>query len=119
MTIAPRLRIGIAIGAFILLTLVLGNAPSKAADVATGRKIAATKCQMCHGLDGQAKLPEAPNLSGQVELYIAKELNAFRAGARKDETMSLMARTLSDHDIADLAAYYAAIEVKIGKVPGE
>lgn len=33
--------------------------------------------------------------------------------------MSLVAKTLSESEVADLAAYYAAIEIKIGKVPGE
>jgi cytochrome c553 len=74
---------------------------------------------MCHGLDGQSKLPVAPNLSGQVEQYIAAQLKAFHDGVRKNEMMSLVAPTLSEQDVADLAAYYAAIEVKIEKVPGE
>ena len=47
------------------------------------------------------------------------ELNAFRTGERKNDTMSLVAPTLSDDDVADVAAYYAAIEITIGKVPGE
>jgi cytochrome c553 len=112
------LRAGCA-GAVILLALAAGTGPSRAADPAKGRKIAAVKCAMCHGLDGQAKLPAAPNLSGQVEQYLAVQLKAFHDGVRKNEMMSLVAPTLSEEDIADLAAYYAAIEVTIGKVPGE
>jgi cytochrome c553 len=111
-----------AAGRIALILLVAagcGTAAARAADLSHGRKIAATKCQMCHGLDGQAKLPEAPNLSGQTELYIVKQLNAFRSGERKNDTMSLVAPTLSDDDVADVAAYYAAIEITIGKVPGE
>jgi len=102
-----------------LAAAACGTATASAADLAHGRKIALTKCQMCHGLDGQAKLPEAPNLSGQTELYLVKELNAFRSGERKNDTMSLVAPTLSDDDVADVAAYYAAIEITIGKVPGQ
>ncbi len=119
MSSLPRKRVVVAIGAVVTLAIAAASAPSRAADVANGRKIAAVKCALCHGLDGQAKLAEAPNLSGQVEMYIAKELDAFRKGERKDETMSLVAKPLSDSDVADLAAYYSAIEVKIGKVPGE
>ena len=112
------MRAGCA-GAVILFALAAGAAPSRAADLAKGRKIAAVKCAVCHGLDGQAKLPAAPNLSGQVEQYIAVQLKAFHDGVRKNDMMSLVAPTLSEEDIADLAAYYAAIEVTIGKVPGE
>ena len=119
MACAPLLRAGIAIGAAALVALAAGSAPSGAADLANGRKIAAVKCQMCHGLDGQAKLPEAPNLAGQVELYLVTQLKAFHDKTRQNDMMSLVAPTLSDQDMADLAAYYAAIEVKIGKVPGE
>jgi cytochrome c553 len=107
------------IAVIALAAAACGTAAARAADLGHGRKIAQTKCQMCHGLDGQAKLPEAPNLSGQTEIYIVKQLNAFRSGERKNETMSLVAPTLSDDDVADVAAYYAAIEITIGKVPGE
>lgn len=119
MTFSASPRNGFEIGAIVLFALAAASAPSRAADVANGRKIAAVKCQMCHGLDGQAKLPEAPNLSGQVEQYLAVQMKAFHDGVRKNDMMSLVAPTLSEKDMADLAAYYAAIEVRIGKVPGE
>lgn len=106
-------------GAAIMFALAAGSGPSQAGDPAKGRKIAAVKCAVCHGLDGQAKLPAAPNLSGQVEPYLVAQLKAFHDGVRKNDMMSLVAPTLSEDDIADLAAYYAAIEVTIGKVPGE
>jgi len=119
MTVSSRARIGLEVGAVVLFAMAAASAPSRAADLTNGRKIAAVKCQMCHGLDGQAKLPEAPNLSGQVELYLTEQMKAFHDGVRKNDMMSLVAKTLSDNEIADLAAYYAAIEVKIGKLPGE
>lgn len=119
MTVCSRARLGLAIGVAVLFAIAAASTPGRAADVANGRKIAAVKCQMCHGLDGQAKLPEAPNLSGQVEQYLLEQMKAFHDGVRKNDMMSLVAQTLSDNEIADLAAYYAAIEVKIGKVPGE
>jgi cytochrome c553 len=64
-------------------------------------------------------VPDAPNLAGQPEGYLATQLHAFKSGARKSEAMSVVAATLSDQDIDNLAAYYAAIEVKLGRVPGE
>jgi cytochrome c553 len=81
-----------------------------AGDAAAGRQ-KALQCQTCHGLDGLSKLPEAPHLAGQPEAYLVKSLNDYRHGARKNEMMSVVAPTLSDQDVADLAAYYAAIEI--------
>ncbi len=76
-----------------------------AADVNAG-KARAAQCAACHGADGIAVLPEAPNLAGQVEGYLVKTLKDYRSGARKHEQMSVMAKTLSDRDIENLAAYY-------------
>jgi len=90
--------------------LALTAWPAHAGDIAAGRKKAA-QCQACHGLDGLSKLPVAPNLAGQPEPYLIKALNDFRSGARQNEIMSIMIKSLSDTDVANLAAYYAAIEI--------
>lgn len=90
--------------------LALATSPAHAGDAAAGRR-KAQQCQTCHGLDGLSKLPVAPNLAGQPEAYLVKALNDFRNGTRKNEMMSIMIKTLSDVDIADLAAYYSAIEI--------
>jgi cytochrome c553 len=87
-----------------------------AGNAAAGRQ-KALMCQTCHGLDGKAKIPEAPNLAGQSVVYLVKALNDYRSGARKNEMMSLVAPTLKDNDIEDLAAYYSAIEVTVGAAP--
>jgi cytochrome c553 len=75
----------------------------------------ALTCQTCHGPDGLALLPDAPNLAGQNPVYLGKALKDFRSGARKHEVMSVVAKTLTDEDIRDLAAYYGAIEVIVKK----
>ncbi|WP_088560945.1 c-type cytochrome [Arboricoccus pini] len=85
-------------------------------DRAAGRR-KATSCQGCHGLDGKSQVPEAPNLAGQVENYLVKALSEFRDGTRKNDAMSIVAPSLSDKDIADLAAYYSSIEIDI--IPAE
>jgi cytochrome c553 len=95
--------------AFALLPLAASEAAA-AGDVAAGRR-KALQCQTCHGLDGLSKLPEAPHLAGQPEQYLVKSLNEYRSGARKNDMMSLVVPVLSDQDVADLAAYYAAIEI--------
>lgn len=90
-----------------LLTLFASDA--RAADPESGRKKAA-RCGACHGMDGVAKMPNVPHIAGESELYLAKQLKAFRTGERKDPQMTLMAKNLSDEDIADLAAYFSRIE---------
>jgi len=74
---------------------------------------------VCHGLDGIAKIAEAPNLAGQNERYLIEQLGAFKAGVRHNEMMSIVIESLSDADIADLAAYYSAIEITVGNLPGD
>ena len=98
--------------------LVLGAGPAAAADPAAGRA-KAMACQACHGMDGLSKVPDAPNIAGQNEAYLVAQLQAFKSGQRQNEAMSVVAATLSDDDIAALAAYYAAIEVRVGRIPGQ
>jgi cytochrome c553 len=86
--------------------------PAQAADAAAGRQ-KITACQACHGLDGLSKNPEAPNLAGQIEPYLVKSLAEYRSGDRKHETMNIVAKDLSDEDIADVAAYYTSIQVDV------
>jgi cytochrome c553 len=102
------------IGAISVL-LVATLSASAAGSVAAGRQ-KALQCQTCHGLDGLSKLPESPNIAGNPEQYLVRQLNAFRKGERKNDMMSIVVQQLSDQDVADLAAYYAAIEVTV-KVP--
>ena len=96
--------------------LGFGNSALAAGSAGAGRD-KAHKCEACHGLDGRSKIAEAPNLAGQIENYLISQLRAFKAGERKSELMSIVAPTLSAQDIEDLAAYYSAIEVTVGKVP--
>ncbi|MGV0986255.1 MAG: c-type cytochrome [Limnohabitans sp.] len=67
-------------------------------------------CIGCHGIKGyQASFPEVyrvPMISGQNAKYIAAALNAYKKGDRKHPTMRGIADSLSDQDIADVAAYY-------------
>jgi cytochrome c553 len=69
-------------------------------------------CIGCHGIVGyQTAFPEVykvPMISGQGGAYISAALNAYKTGARKHPSMRGIAESLSDQDIADVAAYYAA-----------
>ncbi len=88
------------------------TAAAEAGDPVAGKQKAAM-CQVCHGLDGIAKMPEASNLAGQTEIYLVRSLTAYKTGERKNEQMSVVAPALSDTDIADLAAYYSSIKITV------
>jgi cytochrome c553 len=68
-------------------------------------------CEGCHGIAGyRTAYPvvySAPKLGGQTAGYIVKSLQDYRTGARKHPSMNGVAASLSDQDMADLAAYYA------------
>ena len=104
--------------AALLLAAVLA-APSwaSAQDVAAGRRVAQT-CQGCHGLDGMSKMPGAPHLAAQDAEYIGNQLSAYKSGARQNEVMSVVAAELTPEQIAAVAAYYAAVEVEVVRIPG-
>jgi cytochrome c553 len=97
--------------------LVATPGAGHAGEVKAGRA-KAMMCQACHGLDGLSKTPDAPNIAGQIEPYLVAQLLAYKSGLRKNDAMSVVAPSLSDKDIEDLAAYFAAIEISIGKLPG-
>jgi cytochrome c553 len=99
----------------LLLMLALAGAAAATqaqdikADAAAGEKKAAM-CIGCHGLQRyQASFPEVhkvPMISGQGAKYIAASLNAYKTGDRKHPTMRGIAGSLTDQDVADLAAFY-------------
>jgi cytochrome c553 len=97
--------------------LVASGSVCSAGDVTAGR-MKALMCQACHGMDGLSKAPDAPNIAAQLESYIVAQLKAYKSGTRKNDAMSVVASTLSDTDIEDLAAYFSAIEINVVKIPG-
>lgn len=92
---------------------------AEAGDAKAGRQKAESVCAVCHGVDGLAKIPEAPNLAGQSENYLIEQITAFKSGERKNEMMSVVVQDLSDADIENLAAYYSGIEISVGKTPAQ
>lgn len=93
---------------FTLLTALLFASSSAMAGDAAAGKAKAVACAACHGANGISMNPLWPNLAGQQEQYLAKQITAFRDGTRKDPMMTPMATGLSDADIANLAAYFSA-----------
>jgi len=86
--------------------------PAASQDAAAGRAKAQQLCAVCHGPNGLATAPDAPHLAGQSAIYTAAQLRAYRSGERKHEVMAVIARQLSDADMAELAAWYASIKVE-------
>ena len=82
----------------------------EAADPKAG-KSKATACQTCHGLDGIAKIPIAPHIAAESQIYLETQLKAFRSGKRQHEIMSVVAGQLSDEDISDISAWYSSIVI--------
>ncbi|HHH35760.1 MAG TPA: cytochrome c [Gammaproteobacteria bacterium] len=79
---------------------------AQAGDVAAGR-VKSGKCAGCHGPAG-AGSASAPPLAGRSAAVLEKALKDFRDGRRMSPMMNMVTKGLSDADIADLAAYYAA-----------
>lgn len=93
-----------------LSTGLLLSANAQAEAPATPAK--AAMCVGCHGANGNSMVPNFPKLAGQHANYTEKQLKDFRDGFRKDSTMSTFAKGLTDAEIKELAAYYAAQTAK-------
>lgn len=96
-------------GLFAALALLTVATPAALArgNVEAGAAKAAV-CLACHGVNGNSANPEWPNLAGQNAAYVREQLTLFRAGHRNNAVMYPLAMTLTDEDIGDLAAYFAA-----------
>jgi cytochrome c553 len=66
-------------------------------------------CAACHGQDGISPNDIWPNLKGQKEGYLVKQIKAFKTGVRVDPSMAPMVSMLNDQDIENVAAYYASL----------
>lgn len=84
-------------------------------DAAAGLiKSESERCQECHGVDGNgaghsnSAEGKFAKLAGQRPEYFVKQIQDFRSGARKHDFMAIMAKSLDDADLVDIAAYFAA-----------
>jgi cytochrome c553 len=100
---------GMALGA---LALLAGSAQAFEGDPERGRVIADT-CLGCHAIPSYANVYpyyHVPKVGGQNEAYLISALRAYRKGDRAHGTMHNNALTLSDQDIADIAAFFSSVE---------
>jgi cytochrome c553 len=98
---------------FALLVLAgVANLSAAADTVGNAKAAKVEQCIGCHGIPGyKATFPEVypvPMLGGQSAKYIENSLNAYKKGDRKHPTMHGVAATMTDQEIADVAAYYAS-----------
>jgi cytochrome c553 len=97
-----------------LAALVVTSPFAQAAgNSAAGRAVVMVKCQVCHGKDGLGTLPYAPNIAGQKYDYLVHSLMAYKTGERRSPMMLVVVKSLSKEDIANVAAYYAAIKITV------
>ena len=83
------------------------------ADMAAGKAKADMACAVCHGVQGIATLPNAPNLAGQPQIYLAEQLKNYRSGKRTHEVMGVIAKPLTDQEIEDTSAWYASLQMEL------
>ncbi|PKG85102.1 cytochrome c4 [Colwellia sp. 75C3] len=93
---------------FSLFVALSSVSAVQAADANAGKEKAGT-CSACHGPTGVSASPMFPNLAGQNDAYIIKQLKDFKSGARTDAMMAPMAANLSEADMADLAAHFSGL----------
>ena len=102
----------LALVAALSLSLALQAGAQTAGDPHEGRQKTAM-CVGCHGIDGwRTAYPEVysvPKLGGQHASYIMKALQEYKSGERSHPSMKAIVGSLTDKDIADLAAYYGSL----------
>jgi cytochrome c553 len=89
------------------LVLLLIATTAGAANLAAGAA-KAESCAACHGQGGISQMPDTPSLAGQPDGFLQWQLVYFRGGVRKNPVMQALATGLTDDDIRNLAAYFAA-----------
>lgn len=100
----------------VLLALGTSYATLAAGGSPKAETLAAETCGGCHGPDGNSTVPEFPKLAGQQKTYLLREMLDYKEGRRQNEIMTPLMSTLTDEDMNQLAAYYAAQAPSAGTV---
>jgi len=110
-------------GMLLGLAFLAGTAQAQAADAEAGSikagREATQTCAGCHGAKGNSPTPAFPSLAGQPARYLVDQLEAYRSGERENAIMNGQASNLTDQQIRDIAAYYAAQERKVANPASE
>jgi len=98
-----------------LMLTVSVEALAEAPAQRTAEQTVNTVCAACHGADGNSAITLNPKLAAQHPEYLEKQLTEFKSGKRANAVMSGMAAGLSEQEIKDLAAYFAAKKLNLGQ----
>ena len=102
------------------LAVALAAGPAAAQGAPAGDPVKGSQkvqmCQGCHGIEGwRTAFPEVyrvPKIAGQHQAYLVKALHEYKSGERSHPSMRAIAASLSDDDMADVAAYYGQTGLK-------
>ncbi len=97
-----------AIAAIALLAAASLPLSAQAGGDAAAGKAKSAPCAACHGADGNSAIPINPTLAGQHADYLVRALQEYKSGVRQNPIMAGMAAPLSEQDMEDIAAYFAA-----------
>ena len=104
------------VSAVAFAALLVASTPVFAAGDAVAGQQKISSCKGCHGIPGYRtaypSVYNVPKLGGQHAEYIVKALQAYKSGERSHPTMRAIAASLSDQDMADMAAYYVAQDAR-------
>lgn len=95
-----------------------GQAALAAGDAAAGKAKTAV-CATCHGPDGNSPASTFPKLAGQSERYTLKQLKDIKSGVRPVAVMAGQLDNMTDQDLSDIAAYYAAQKPSVAQANKE
>ena len=93
----------------ITLVFLMGATGSSLAGDAAAGKTKYQQCSSCHGLTAQGVPNLGKKLADKDAVYLKNQIDAFKSGARTNPMMDGMAKTISDTDIENLAAYFATL----------
>ena len=104
--------------ALLVVLVTIGAVQAAEGDAKAGKEKSAM-CQGCHGEEGISAAPNFPNLAGQFEKYIERQIHDFQSEKRSDATMSGMAASITEEqDLKDIAAYFSS-KKRMKGVPGK
>ena len=92
----------------VVASLGLVGAAEAAGDAAAGKAKSAT-CVPCHGADGKGVAPN-PALAGKSDAQLLQAMQDYKSGKRNNAVMKGIVGSLSDQDMANLAAYFASLK---------
>jgi cytochrome c553 len=111
-------RLAASVAALALSSVAFAQSPGATGNPEVGSQ-KVQMCQGCHGIPGwRTAYPEVyrvPKIAGQHQAYLVKALQQYKSGARTHPSMRAIASSLSDADMANIAAYYAQLGLRVAQ----